>query len=192
MKQMTIVALVMLMATPVLAFFDSTPNTIGIYLDADAEEVCVQGLVEGNTEFTFYMIITNPTFSTMEGFVAGYTFDGVAGVNSAVLADPNAIDDGFLGEHIVHFDSPMPTSDSNLLMTLSATYQDFEYGSARLRLHNIPLNKSLNAPFVFLSGGESLDLNLSYEEGITIRINADCGSVATEKQSMGGIKSLYR
>ncbi len=192
MKLMTIAALAMLMATSALAFLDPTPDTIGIYLDTGAEEVCVDGLVDGGTNFTFYMIITNPSFDTMEGFLAGYSFDGIAGVNSAVLAQADATENGYLGDHIVNYSSPVPTSDNTLLMTLSATFHDYEYGSARLKLHGIQFADKNGIVPGAMTGGDIVDLHLTYEDGTTIRINEDCGSVATDRLSFDGIKSLYR
>lgn len=193
MKQITIAALIMMMATTALAFLDPTPDTIGIYLEPEAETMCVEGLVDGGTDFTFYMIITNPSFDTMEGYMAGYHFEGNAVVNDAALAHSDAMDYGSVGEHLVNFSSPVPVSENTLLMTLSATYIEFEYGSAILELHNLPLaEKSIYAPGVIIGGGEYMDLNLTFDDGSTIRINADCGQVATESLSMDGIKSLYR
>ncbi len=191
MKLLIMATLIMTMATSALAFFDPTPDTIGIYLDTEANEVCVEGLVDGDTGFTFYMIITNPSFSTMDGFLAGYHFEGVAGLNSFTLAHVNGSDSGYLGEHLVNYDSPVPMSANTLLMTISATYYDYEYGSALLKLHGIPLAKNTNVPSVMLGGG-SQNLNVSYDDGVTVRINAGCGPVANENMSFDEVKSLYR
>lgn len=193
MKQMTMAALLLLMATSALAVLDPAPDTIGIYLDTEAETMCVEGLVDGATDFTFYMILTNPTFDTMQGLWAGYHFEGVAEVTDSILGHGGATDSGSTGAHYVEYDTPVPASASMLLMTLSATYFDFEYGPAILELHNNPLAaKSANAPGVFNGNGDYIELNLTYDAGATIRINADCGPVASENLTMGTIKSLYR
>ena len=189
----TVATFAMLMATSALAISDPTPNTIGIYLDTEANEMCVDGLTEAMTEFTMHMILTNPTFDTMHGFLAGYHFEGVAQLNSAVLAQANATDSGGLGDHIVNFDSPVPTSTIMPLMTITATYVDFEYGPAVLQLHGIILAALTgNVPAAILDGNELFDLHLSFDDGSTVRINAGCNPVANESLSFDGIKSLYR
>ncbi len=193
MKQITIAALLMMMATSAIAILDPAPDTIGIYLEAEAETMCVEGLVDGDTDFTFYMVLTNPTFDAMQTLWAAYHFEGAANVTGAVLGHAEGTDSGTTGSHFVEYDTPVPASASMLLMTLSATYYDYEYGPAVLELHNHPLGaKTANAPHVIGGGGEFVELNLTYEAGATIRINADCGPVANESLSIDGIKSLYR
>ncbi len=193
MKTMIIATLAFLWATSAMAILDTAPNTIGIYLDTNADEVCVNGLVDGMTDFTFYMILTNPSFDSMSGFLAGYHFEGIAQLNSAVLENPDAFDGGSLGDHLVNFSSPLPTSENMLLMTISATYVDFEYGSAILELHGILLAaKSGIGPQAILSDGSTQNLRLSFEDGVTIRINTNCGPVASENHSFDAVKSLYR
>ncbi len=193
MKQIIIAGLLIILATSAFAFLDPTPDTVGIYLDTDAEEMCVPGLVDGDTDFTFYMIITNPSFSSMQGFFLGYHFNGIASLNSATLAEAGATDDGFLGDHIVHFASPVPVGDSVLLMTISATYESFEYDSAQLMLHGILLaDKDAGGPAVFDEAGDPIELLLTFDDGATIRINDNCDIVANENLTIDSIKSMYR
>lgn len=193
MKNITIAALLMLLATSALAILDNTPDTISIYLDTGAEERCVQDLVDGDTDFDFYMIITNPTFDTMETFLGGYHFDLTASVNSASLAHAGASDWGSLGDHYINYDSPVPASSEMLLMTISATYHSYEYESALLYLHGISLaDKTGNAPGIYTGAGDYVELHLINGENVTVRINADCGPVATESHTFDSIKSMYR
>ena len=157
MKQLIIITMFMFMATSALAIFDETPNTMGVYFDLEANEFCTEDLVDGNTQFTFYLVITNPSFDTLHGFEAGYHFDGVAGVDAATLENGTAVDSGILGNHIVSFGTPTPTSAVTLLATLDATYFGFEYGPAVLKLHGTtPSSMDPEFPVAFLEGGDMM------------------------------------
>ncbi len=193
MKQLIILSMTILLATSASAIVDPTPNTIGIYLDTTADEFCVTGLVEPLTEFTVYMILTNPNFSGLSGLEAGYRFEGVAELDMIEFSGPGASDVGSPGNHEISYDSPLMLDEINILATMTVTNYDFEYGPAILILEGLTLPvTSFGSPVAILEDGTRLELSRTFPDGSTFRMNADCETVATERLSFDSVKSLYR
>jgi hypothetical protein len=193
MKKLIMTTLCLLVALPGWAIEDPTPNTIGVYLDLQADERCLPFPTDALTELTMYLLVTNPTFGTLSGFEAAYYFDGIAELNSVTFAHPGGVDAGGLGNNLVTFPTPMPTSQVTLLATITGTYLDFEYGPAVLKLvgTNLPV-ADVQMPVVIMENGERMEMSLSFGDGATVFINAGCEPVAAESQTLGSVKSLYR
>lgn len=193
MKAMFVTALILVFATSALAVVDPQPNTLGIYLDTEAENYCVEGLAEAMTVWDCYLIITNPTFDSIQGFEAGFYFDGVAMIDNVILDNPDAVDTGGWGNHMVSYPAPVPTSEVTQLARIVISYWDFEYGPAILRLQNASLPTADLDNMVAIDGnGDPVLLRASFDNGSTIRINAGCEPVVAESMTFDSVKSLYR
>lgn len=193
MKRLIILSMAILLATSASAIVDPSPNTLGVYMDTTADEFCAPGLVEPLTEFTVYMILTNPNFSGLSGLEVGYRFDGVAEVDMIEFSGPGASDSGSPGNHEISYDSPLMLAEINILATMTVTNYDFEYGPATLIIEGLSFPvPDFDIPVAILEDGTRVGLNRTFPDGATFRMNADCEPVANESLSFGSVKSLYR
>ena len=141
-----------------------------------------------------YVIVTNPTFDYLYGFEFSYTITGTASVLNTAFANPQALDVGSAGNHIVGFGSPSPCSPATLVATLSV--MNLDPTSAPIGFSMMPSNPSSNTlglPTALLADGVLLPLGFSTIDGVhCAEINGACDIVATDAMTFDSVKSLYR
>jgi hypothetical protein len=190
MKKLLVLVLAMTIASSALAVVDPDPNSLGFYMDLTADMVEVQDAAPNSTHMV-YCILTNPTFDNLFGIEYGY--DATAGsafVLGTTFANPQALDVGSAGNHIVGFGAPTPTTEATLISTMTVlflgpvwevTLTGTEPSSLDPALPTLLLPNS-----VLQSSGDSTDIgNVNFSiMGVT--------PVATETVTFDSVKSLYR
>lgn len=192
MKKLLVLVLAMAIAGSAFAVVDPDANSVGFYSDLTADTVKMT--VDPFSTNNVYVILTMPDFDELFGFEFGYDIDGSVIVLSALFDNPQALDVGGPGNHIVGFGSPTTTTEATLLATMSVLYTDGASGPATLTLTGTEpssimpeLPTLLLANGVLITGGDSTDIG-----NINFGFNYDLDIVATEPMSFDSVKSLYR
>ncbi len=190
MKKLLVLVLAMTVASSAFAIIDPDPNSLGFYFDLTADTVEVQdaGI---NSQHTMYVILTNPTFQNLGGIEYGYVMEGSAFVLSNVWANPQALDIGSAGNHIVGFGAPTPTTEATLIATMTVLFLDpvavnFTLTGTVPSSLDPALPTLLTDGDVLMSSGDSTDIG-----NINATING-ATPVATDPVSFDAVKSLYR
>ena len=193
MKKLLVLVLAMTIASSAFAVVDPDPNMIGIYFDTDADVYCMEGVAPYAT-IPAYIFLTNPTFDGLYGFEVGYNLEGNGMVLSGLFANPEALDVGAAGNHIVGFGSPTATTPATLLITLSVLYMDTSMAPMYFNLTGAdPASIDPLLPTVLLDAGQLMTTGYSTFDGThSAVINGVCDIVATEAMSFDSVKSLYR
>ncbi len=192
MKKLIVLLMVMVMATSAFAVVDQDDNSMGFYFDTEADLPCIDG-VAPYAQSTMYLVLTNPTFDTLLGFEAGYSFEGPATIISAAFMNPEAINFGQPNNMIVGFGGPTTTSPVTTLVTYSVMYMSTTGEPVTFSLFGSePSSIDPAYPVVLMADSELMQTGLSTIDGVTAQINAGCTVVATEALSFDSIKSLYR
>lgn len=190
MKKLLVLVVAMAMASSAFAVIDPDANSIGIYADMEADIVAMD--VVAFVPTNIYLILTNPDFAELYGFEAGYHFDGNVQILSALHANPQALDVGGTGNHIVGFGAPTPCTEATLLTTIQ--FLAFDANPIGVFLTGTdPSSNDLGLPTLLLDGGElSTGGGTSTNGEVSLSINGFAPVVATEEATFDSVKSLYR
>jgi hypothetical protein len=184
----------LLFASTAFAVIDQDPNMLGLYFDLTADTNCMQDVGQ-NDMVMAYVMLTNPTFEELHGFEFGYDVTGNAMVINTALANPQALDVGSLGNHIVGFGSPTICTEATLLVTLTVLYMDSAMAPVSFDLgDSYPSSNDLGLPTLLLADSVLMPVGFSTMDGSNVAvINGLCEDVvATDKASFDSVKSLYR
>ena len=184
----------LLLASTAFAVVDADPDMIGMYFDTTADTACLTGVAPYAT-IPAYIVLTNPTFEGLYGFEVGYELIGEGMVVASTFANPQALDVGFAGNHIVGFGSPTLTTDATVLINLSVLYMDTTMNPLAFNIGaSYPSSNELGLPSLLLDGGVIVTAGFSTIDGVNAAaINGVCEDVvATEPMSFDSVKSLYR
>jgi hypothetical protein len=199
MKKLVVLLLVSLMATSAFAVVDPDPDMLGIYFDMNADSNCLPSQ-PASAAFFAYAILTNPTVPGVEAFEFGYENVVPVGFETslfqlATTLPSGAIDVGdgtpIQGNIIAGLAAPVPAAPATILVT-------WQY----LPLAVFPMEMYLTASNpssipgglpVIQAEGELMQVGLSTggPEFPVATVNTGC-AVATESDTWGGVKSLYR
>jgi len=184
----------LLVASTAFAVVDQDPNMLGIYFDGEADVTCVNGL-NPYEQVTAFVCLTNPDFSELFGFEFGYDIVGSALVLDTAFSNPEALDVGANGNHIVGFGSPSPTAMVTPLAALTILYSDTTMAPVSFNITGTnPSSNDLGLPTMLLDGGVLMTTGYSTIDGVSAAvINGVCEDVvATDEVTFDSIKSLYR
>lgn len=192
MKKLLVLALTVVMASSAFAVVDEGANMLGFYFDATADTYCTS--LGPYLSVDTHVILTNPDFDNLYGIEFGYEVSGNAMVLSTAWDNPQALDVGSAGNHIVGFGSPSPCSPATLVATLSV--MNLDPTSAPIGFSMMPSNPSSNElglPTALLADGVLLPLGFSTIDGVhCAEINGACDIVTTDAMTFDSVKSLYR
>jgi len=182
------------------AVTDPDPDMLGIYFDMTADENCLT--TGASIPFFAYLILTNPTSTTVSGYEFGLDLVVPAGMEGLLfrLADytfgcgicmPPYVDP-MGGDYIVGLASPRPTEPATILHV-------WQY----MLLSVFPVEYYLHATFDPLIPGDlpivqveddalmQVGLSTGGPDIPVATVNTDC-VVAAEELSLSRIKALYR
>lgn len=192
MKKLVVLLMAVLVATSAFAIEDLDVNSAGLYFDMNADTYCVEGAAP-YSQHIMYMVFTNLDRDMLHGFEFGYDIVGSGMVLSTVFANPQALDVGGAGNHIVGFGSPTTIEPVTLLATMTVLYTDTTGAPFALIAHGSnPSSADAAYPVALFANAEIINTGMSTVEGPSIQINGACDVVATENVSFDSIKSLYR
>jgi hypothetical protein len=193
MKKLLVLILAMAIAGSAFAVVDPDANSVGFYSDMTADTVTIMEAAPYSTH-NVYAILTMPAFDELYGFELGYDTVGSAIVLSSTFANPQALDVGGPGNHIVGFGAPTACTEATLLMTLSVLYTDTAMGPVTMTLTGTePSSINPLLPTLLLANGELITGGDSTDIGnVNFGINGVEEIVATEPATFDSVKSLYR
>jgi hypothetical protein len=198
MKKLVIFLMISVMASSAFAVVDPDPDMLGIYFDTNADDNCLT--IAANVPFFAYAIMTNPTVPGVEAFEFGYENVVPVGFETlifqlAATLPAGAIDVGegtpIAGNVIAGLATPVPAQPATILVT-------WQY----LLLAQMPVEMYLTAsnpssipgglPVIQAEGTlRQVGLSTGGPDFPVATINTGC-AVATESDTWGGVKSLYR
>jgi hypothetical protein len=192
MKKLLVLVLTMALAGSAFAVVDTDANSLGFYADLTADTVVIQNAAPYSTQ-TVYVILANPNFDGLWGIEFGYDIVGSAIVLSTTWANPQALDVGSPGNHIVGFGNPSATTEATLVATLSVLYSATDGTPMEMTLTGTEpssidplLPTLLLQDGVLVSSGDSTDIG-----NVNFSINGEA-PVATDHMTIDAVKSLYR
>jgi hypothetical protein len=185
-----------LAANVAFAIVDPDTNSMGIYFDGNADiyELETHPLIE----VMVYIILTNPDFGTLLGYEFGYQIVGNYVLVTYGLWGTGIIDvGGGPGNHIVGLSAPFAMSPATVLCALMIAVQDTNPIAFTLTGSIPNAIPGSQLPAVLLAGDIILPIGLSsgLDSGGNPRVCAyinGTGVVATEQESWGNVKALYR
>ena len=198
MKKLVVLLMVSLMATSAFAVVDPDPDMIGIYFDMTADNNCAEGIA-ASVPFFAYAILTNPSGTQIDAFEFGYdnnAFGNEASIfQLATTLPPNAIDVGSgtpaSGDIIVGLGTPLPAEPATVLVTWQ--YLLLVPMSIEMYLTASEPSSLPGGLPVIQMDGELMTVGTSTggPQNPVATVNLGC-VVATESDTWGGVKSLYR
>jgi hypothetical protein len=173
-------------------------DNIGVYADEGATELCAN--VGPDTPITLYVVLTKLTSSAVLGYEAKLVFNNLTELsytdrfqNIDAATRP--------GEHIVGYPGPVPADgDAIVLADLQVMVGSFFNDPAApssINIENVYFHLLKTAAPAYLdASGEGARLYPStidgHEGGAVFFLNNGCAPVATDQDTWGGVKSLYR
>lgn len=195
MKKLLMSLCIMLVAFSSMAAIETGDNMMGFYFDEEADLPFTYNAPYGSIH-TMYLVLINPTFNNLYGFEFGYSINGVTFILSTTYTNPQTIDVGSAGNHIVGFGAPTPMLSINILATLTMIYMDPSACEPVEFTMSGTSPSSINPlyPTLVLEDSELISAGVSSWPGfgdITSAIYGDC-TVGTTSTSFDSLKSLYR
>lgn len=204
-KLLVFLALTSLFATSAFAINDSGDNSLGVYFDVSEFNMnCVD--FTAAVPFSMYFVMANCTEASIGGYEFAWAFDpepvGQYFVLSTILP-PNALNIGDANNLIVGIGTPIPTEAATVLVEFSIMILVPGVAANITVGPSTPASIPLNTAFV---SGESdlLPMNYSTYDGEFVILDnqgwvrpgvgtVGCPApIATEKESFGNVKSLFR
>ena len=184
----TLACLLIIGASPVVGYDD--PDMMGFFFDPVAETFCLSA--ELNSSLTGYIALLNPSMDAIGGFEVGYDLDGSAMVLGTTFTNPQCVDVGQPGNHIVGFGSPQTCSQVTILATLSLLYLDPASSPVEITLHGTsPASIDPAWPTLLLTDDSLVTTGVIKPfNTFSATINGSCGEV--DDSTWDGVKSLYR
>ena len=167
------------------------PDSFGLYFDENADVYFVDG-VGPNEQVNLYLILTNPSQSTICGFEVGMDMVGNAMVLSTVSLDPNwGMSD--YSNWIQGFSQPQPTASATILLQHNVLYMAVDLAPVEFYLHGSnPSSIDPGYPTILWEDGVLQMAYISAPYGPEAQINGVCSVVGTESRTFGSMKSLFR
>ncbi len=189
MRTSLLLIVTLLVASTALAVIDENQNVIGLYFDTDADTDCLES-VGLNSQIPCYIILTNPTFSSLRGFELGFDYGSELLLLGTELAQSEALNAGSEGNLVVGFGSPAQTETATLLVTLNMMYIDMDNTPTSLTLHGANPS-SLDSAFpVILTENELIATSL-HNSRFSHQMNGVC-QFTDLPAAWDEVKTLYR
>ncbi len=189
------------------AVTDQGANSLGVYLAPDCETNC--GDVVSGVPFSLYFMLANPTQDSMAGFEFSYYYDPEPASPPFVLdaeLPPNALNIGDNSNFIVGLGTPLVLDgDCNLLVTLTVLATVVPEDGTCIMVGPASPSSISGAP-VYDDGQDfSILVPMTFStydpdngwdtdpDGFICAATFGCpGPVATEPQTFGNVKSLFK
>lgn len=173
-------------------------NNIGVYADEGATEVCAN--VGPDTPINLYVVLTKLTTPAILGYEAKFLFNNLTELN---YTDRYQNVDAATrpGEHIVGYPGPVPATGGAIvladLQVMVGSYFNDPAAPSSINIENVYFHLLPTAAPAYLDAvGAGVQANPStidgHEGGAVFFLNNGCAPVATDQDTWGGVKSLYR
>ncbi len=195
MKRCLLVVIVLLMSSPAAGQYNTDPDVIGIYFDAEANDVAV--MAEEFASVETYLMITNPTAVSIRGWECTLDFDSAACV---VVGGwdyaGEALNICTAPEFTVGLAEPVPASTVTTLLTVTLFVLDV--AGTMLTVTAAPDPSTADNLPLYVDGADLdnlilLENSTGYGVGDVI---LPCASINVwtklESWSWGEVKALYR
>ncbi len=171
-------------------------DTMGLYFDLYGQNACLDAdnLVP-YTVLDLYLLLLNPSYPELLGFEVGMTVEGPAMLLSAYIANPQFIDIGSPGNHVVGFAEPMVLEEINHLVTFEMMYTSTSAESVCFILHGSdPSSIDPLYPTALYTGEVLLSLGIEYvyEDCSALIDPVFCDITPTDSATWDSLKSMYR
>ena len=192
MKKLLVLVLTMAIAGSAFAVVDPDPNSVGFYADLTADTV--GATVDPFSTTPVYVILTMADFDELYGIEYGYEVVGDAVVLATIFANPQALDVGQPGNHIVGFGSPTECTEATLIATMNVLYTNADGAPVTITLTGTePSSVDPDLPTLLLANGVLMTSGDSTDIGnVNFGMNYALDIVATEPMTIDSVKSLYR
>ncbi len=171
-------------------------NSMGLFFDLQATTDCINAQVLTPYQTVpLYLMLFYPEFDTLFGFEAGYDIEGPVSVLATQFANPQALDVGSAGNHIVGFGEPTYTQVATLLATITLLYTSSSQEEVCIVLHGSnPSSIDPLFPTVLMADGveASIGVNNGVQGNCTASIINGICHVASEDTTWDALKTLYR
>jgi hypothetical protein len=196
-----LILLMCLLPAVALATVDPDPDQIGIYFDLEANEACVDAVV--NVPFFAYMIITNPT-TEVRGLSYCLTMEFPAGGDgllfSLEIPLPEGchppLNPGYPAEcgpkYMFTCSGPLVPTGGNVVVR---QFQFLLLADVPVNLHLGSVPPGFGAPLAYLGPDQEwipLGVSSGSPDLPVAQINGDCMVVETARSTFGRIKATYR
>ncbi len=190
MKKLLVLMLAMAIAGSAFAVVDEDADMIGVYFDTNADTYCASP--GAGMFFNFYVILTNPSTSTIDGFQYSLQIEGDLVVPFPAVM-PAGTNVGTDLEPIHGLGAPLTCAPATVLATY---YGNFSAATQYFTLAAHP--EAFDAHFGYdlpavTTNSIMRDVGFSTMDGTHCAVlNGDCDIVATEDVTFDSVKSLYR
>lgn len=171
-------------------------DTMGLYFDLAGQSSCLDATTLAPfTIIDLYLLLLNPTYPELLGFEVGMTIEGPGTMLAANIANPQFIDVGSPGNHVIGFGEPMILEEVNHLITFEIMYTSTTQESVCFILHGSePSSVDPLYPTALYNGEVLVPLGIEYYyENCSAIIDPDlCDIVSTDSATWDSLKSLYR
>jgi len=111
-------------------------DNMGLYFDLYGQDSCIDSdNLAPYTMLDLHLLLMNPTYPELLGFEMGMTIDGPAMLLAANIANPQFIDVGSIGNHVIGFAEPMVLEPVNHLATFEIMYTSSDSEAVCFILH---------------------------------------------------------
>ena len=171
-------------------------DTMGLFFDLYGQDACLDAdNIAPYTMFDLYLLLLNPSYPELLGFEVGMTVEGPAMMISANIANPQFIDIGSPGNHVVGFGSPMELEAINHLITFEMMYMGTAADAVCFILHGSePSSVDPLYPTALYNGEVLVPLGIEniYENCSALIDPVFCDITPTDSATWDSLKSMYR
>ena len=167
---------------------DPRPDVLGVYFDDRGDQTCNDAIPPG-TQFSMFLVYTNPTVDSILGFEAGYYWSGIF-IELPVqwpcgliwIVEPD------LGNMSVTCAEPFPTSTATPLLQMNYFYLGGSEPIGVFHVEKAPGSvQPGTGPNILLADGTYLEV----QAGEPAHLVPHC-IVTTTAREWGAVKSLFR
>lgn len=163
---------------------------VGTYFDEAATSDCIIGI--SYTPVTVHVVYSNPSVAEISGYEFGILINQYFSEVPIVLAisGPGADSITDIGQIAVRSAQPIACGAHTTLCSVLLMWRGgvTEFVVAGAAASSLPID----GPFVVLTGGDGLSLNVRPQAGTIDQGYEVCGDLPVESTSWGTIKALYR
>jgi len=205
MKTLVVLLMLSLMAVSAFAVVDPDPDMMGIYFDETADVNCFAPIFR--ERWFGYLILTNPTYPAVDAYEFSFTYAITGGLDDDFIIRADNIANGVVAgvrvgvdaDYAVGLSEPIPASPATILHSWEfQTFDELMTVELFLGALSEPSIPGAALPIVKLAGENTL-MTTGISTGGVLNpvavVKPDCtggGPVATESDTWGGVKSLYR
>jgi len=164
------------------------PDALGLYFDAEAQTRDID--VDADTSFEVYLIITNPTMNSIEGWESAVILTNGNSVTTTEFPIGSQPLINGPQDWAVSMTIPMPCNVLTKLAVFTVLSVSDQHAPFFLGNISVP-SLAGDYPSVQLTGGGWIALDLSSEDP-SVPVAEINGSTPDQKSTWGGVKSLFR